>query len=193
LDYERAVTYGEYWAPPTFAEDSPYRKYAGTALGGKLRMHPVSAILARIQLKGLVARETAGNAQMKRLNDRLTQLPGLSVPYVRPECHRVYYGSNFLFVDPAKAGMSREACVKALQAEGVQASVYNWTLLHNYTVFREAQWWHHLPTVPERMPGSEEINRTAIFLPYFTSEQPELVEQYARAFEKVWAHRKELT
>ena len=29
-------------------------------------------------------------------------------------------------------------------------------------------------------------------LPYFTSEVPELVEQYAKAFEKVWAHRGEV-
>ena len=43
------------------------------------------------------------------------------------------------------------------------------------------------------MPGCDEANRTAISLPYFTSEPPELVDQYAKAFEKVWAHRKELT
>jgi hypothetical protein len=42
------------------------------------------------------------------------------------------------------------------------------------------------------LPGSEEANRTAIALPYFTSDVPELVDQYALAFEKVWANRKEL-
>ncbi len=36
--------------------------------------------------------------------------------------------------------------------------------------------------------GCEEANRTAISLPYFTTEQPELVEQYIYAFQKVWAH-----
>ena len=29
-------------------------------------------------------------------------------------------------------------------------------------------------------------------LPFFTSEVPELCDQYVRAFEKVWAQRKEL-
>jgi perosamine synthetase len=29
-------------------------------------------------------------------------------------------------------------------------------------------------------------------LPYFTSDAPELIEQYALAFEKVWAHRQKL-
>jgi len=193
LDYERAVTYGEYLFPATLPADSPYRKYANTALGGKLRMHPVSATLARIQLKRLVERNTAGVAQIKRLNDRITQLPGLSAPEVRPECQRVHYSRNLMFLDPVKAGMSRESCVRALQAEGVDVLAYGWGLLHNYTVFHEAQWWHHLPAMPDKMPGCDEANRTAVSLPYFTSEQPELVDQYAKAFEKVWAHRDQLT
>ena len=192
LDYERAVTYGNYDLPVNFPESSPYRKYAGTALGGKLRIHPISAILANIQLKHLVQRNTAGVAQMKRLNDRLSQLPGLLTPDVRPECQRVYYSRNLLFLDSAKAGMSREACVNALAAEGVDIMAYSWTMLHNYTIFRESQWWHHLPVMPDKLPGCDESNRTAISLPYFTSECPELADQYVKAFEKVWAHRKEL-
>jgi perosamine synthetase len=191
-DYERAVTYGEYLFPATLPADNPLHKYTGTALGGKLRMHPVAATLARIQLKRLVERNKAGVAQIKRLNDRITQLPGLFAPDVRPECQRVHYSRNLMFLDPAKAGMSREACVKALVAEGVDIVPFGWGCLHEFTVFKEAKWWHHLPAVPDKMPGCHEANRTAISLPYFTSEQPEVVDQYVKAFEKVWAHRKEL-
>ncbi len=191
-DYERAATFGEYWIPPTLPKDSPYRKYAGTALGGKYRMHPVAAVLAKIQLSHLAERNAAGVAQMKRLNDRLAQLPGLSTTDIRPECQRVYYSRNFLLLDSAKAGMSRQACVKALKAEGVDAAEFHWTLLHTYAVFHEAKWWHHLPAAAEKMPGCDQANRTVISLPYFTSDAPELVDQYVKAFEKVWAHRKEL-
>jgi dTDP-4-amino-4,6-dideoxygalactose transaminase len=193
LDYERAVTYGNYDLPQFFPEDSPYRKYAGTALGSKLRIHPISAILAKIQLKHLVERNAAGRAQMKRLNGRLVQLPGLTIPYVRPDCQRVYYWGDMLFLDSAKAGMSREACIKALQAEGVQATAYSWRLLHTYPIFQEVQWWHHLPAPPGKLTGSDEVNNTTIQLPFFTSEAPELIEQYAKAFEKVWAHRTRLS
>ncbi len=193
LDYERATTYGNYDLPATFPADSPYRKYQGTAFGSKLRMHPVSAILARIQLKGLAQRNAAGVAQMKKLNDRLNQLPGLAAQYVRPEIQRVFYSNNLLLLDEAKAGMSRAACVKALQAEGVSVSPFSWSLLHKYPIFHESKWsWHHLPAVPKKMPGCDQANRSAISLPYFTSAVPELVEQYAQAFEKVWAHRNEL-
>jgi dTDP-4-amino-4,6-dideoxygalactose transaminase len=191
-DFERAVTYGNYDLPNTFPEDSPYRKYQGTAFGSKLRIHPVAAILAKHQQGHLEPRNKAGAAQIRRLNDRLTQLPGLEEPYARPDIQRVYYSKNLMFIDEAKAGMSRETAVKALQAEGVDVSSYAWTLLHTYPIFSETKWWRHMPVLPETVPGCDEANRKAIQLPYFTSEQPELVEQYVAAFEKVWAHRKEL-
>ena len=193
LDYERASAYGHWDAYKRCSEDSPYRKYP-TGLGTKLRIHPIAAILAKLQLKHLPERNAAGVAQVKRLNDRLTQLPGLSAPYARPDCQRVYYNRNFLFLDEAKAGMSREACRKALRAEEVHVGVYNGlgNLLHTYAVFQESQWWHHLPTVPDKLPGCDEARRTGLQLPYFTCDAPDLVDQYIKAFEKVWAHRKDL-
>ncbi len=194
LDFERATTYGNYDLPNTFPEDSPYRKYQGTALGSKLRIHPASAILARIQLKGLDARNTAGVAQVRALNDRITQLPGLTEQYARPDIKRVYYAKNIMFIDEQKAGMSREAAVKALKAEGVDVAEYSLKLQHTYPMFSEEKWWRHMPVMPAEgsLPGCDEANRKAILLPYFTSAQPELNEQYGKAFEKVWAHRDSL-
>ncbi|MCA9438286.1 MAG: DegT/DnrJ/EryC1/StrS family aminotransferase, partial [Candidatus Omnitrophica bacterium] len=117
-DFERATTYGNYDLPKTFPEGSPYRKYQGTALGSKLRIHPASALLAKIQLSKLDDRNAAAREQMGRLNERLTQLPGLTCQYTRPDIERVYYFSNMMFIDETKAGMSRTAAVEALQAEG---------------------------------------------------------------------------
>ena len=187
-DYERATTYGHYLLPNTFPEDSPYRKYQGTAFGSKLRMHPVSAILADVQLRDLNERNQQGTAQMQRLNDRITQLPGLSEQYARPDMQRVYYNNNLMLIDEAECGFSREAAVAALRAEGVDVSAFTWTLLHTYPIFSETRWWRHMPVLPDAVPGCDEINQKAIRLPYWTSDQPELVEQYAAAFEKVWAH-----
>ncbi len=194
LDFERATTYGNYDLPNTFPEDSPYRKYQGTALGSKLRMHPASAILARIQLGKLDAMNAAGVAQMRRLNDRITQLPGLVEPYAAPGIDRVYYSLNLMFIDEKAAGMSREAAVNALKAEGVDVAAYQWKLLNTYPMFAESQWWRHMPVLPDpaSIPGCDEANRTAINLPYFTSDQPELIEQYGNAFEKVWANRESI-
>jgi perosamine synthetase len=192
VDYERATTYGNYDLPNSFPEGSSYRKYQGTALGSKLRIHPASAILARLQLGELDARNKAGCAQVRKLNDRITQLPGLSEQYERPDMDRVYYSKNMMFIDEKEAGMSRANAVKALKAEGVSVVEYNWTLVHSYPMFSEKEWWRHMPVLPKAgsLPGCDEINRTAIQVEYFTSDQPELTEQYAKAFEKVWGHRK---
>jgi dTDP-4-amino-4,6-dideoxygalactose transaminase len=190
--FERGVTFGHYDAPGTFEDGSSYKQFQGSGLGMKLRMHPMAAALVRSQLPGLAKRNADGAAQIRRLNDRLVQLPGLSEQTSgRKDMNRLYYCWNMLFIDEAKAGMSREACVKALQAEGVQAGPVAYTLQHKLPLYSQSEWWHHLPTIPE-LPASDKANATAIGLPYFTSEVPELVDQYVKAFEKVWAHRKEL-
>jgi dTDP-4-amino-4,6-dideoxygalactose transaminase len=190
-DYERGSTFGHYDLPHTFGQDSAYRKFQGSGLGLKLRMHPLAAALLRCQFPGLEKRNAAGAAQVRNLNDRLVQLPGLYEQAARPDMKRIYYAWNALFIDEAKAGMSREACVKALKAEGVDAKAHSYTLQHKLPLYADEKWWHHKPIIPE-LPGSEQANRTSIALPYFTREVPELIEQYAKAFQKVWAHRQEI-
>jgi dTDP-4-amino-4,6-dideoxygalactose transaminase len=191
-DYERATTFGHAGLPRSFAEGSNYAKFQGTGLGVKFRIHPFAAALARCQLKGLQERNAAGLAQVRSLNDRIVQLPGLyEQTNGRADMTRLYYGRNMLFIDESQAGMSRATCVKALRAEGVHAGASRYRLQHKCALYAEANWWHHKPVIAE-LPGSEQANATAISLPYFTSEAPELVDQYAKAFEKVWAHRKDL-
>jgi len=189
--YERACAFGHYEMPRLFPKDSKYSKYFSTGLGLKFRMHPVAAALARIQLRKLKKRNEDGVKQVRSLNDRLIELPGLYEQKTRPEAQRLYYDANCLFIDEAEAGMTREAAVKALRAEGVQVSAFVYPLQHKLAMYREKEWWHHLPTIPE-LPGSEQCNATCMALPYFTSDVPELIDQYVKAFQKVWAHRKEL-
>lgn len=189
--YERGSTLANTDNQRSFREESPYRKYDGSGLGLKLRLHPMSAAIARIQLRKLDEHNARKRAAIRRLNDRLAQLPGLSEPPCRPDAARTYFSWNLLLIDEAKAGMSRAACVKALSAEGVDARAHVYTLQHKLALYSEAQWWHHTPAIPE-LPASERANSTAIALPRFTSDVPELAEQYVKAFEKVWAHRREL-
>jgi dTDP-4-amino-4,6-dideoxygalactose transaminase len=193
-DFEMATTYGNYDLPGSFPEDSPLRKYQGTALGGKLRIHPISAIIMKIQIRDLDKRNAAAAAQVRKLNDRITQLSGVTEQYARPDSQRVYYNKNIIFIDEKKAGMSRAAVVKALVAEGVDAAEYTWKCLNTYPVFQEEKWWRHMPVLPKEgtMPGCDEANRTAVILPLWTSEQPDLVQQYGNAFEKVWAHKDQI-
>lgn len=190
--YERGSTFGHYELPAGFPADSEYRRYQSSGLGTKLRMHPLAAALTRVQLRGLDQRNAMITGQLRRLNERLTQLPGLYAQGSgRSDVERLHYAWNMLFIDEAEAGMSRAKCVAALRAEGVQANANYYQPQHKLALYAEAQWWHHPPVVPD-LPGTDKANATAIDLPCFTSEVPELIEQYVKAFEKVWAHRTEL-
>lgn len=186
--FERAATFGHYECPGKFPEDSKYKKY-GTGLGLKLRIHPMGAALARCQLRGLDEQTEMEREQNHSLNSRICQLPGLSEPTLPPGVKRVYWRWSNLFIDPAKAGMSRDVAIKALKAEGVAVGTLNYSVSHRDTVFNEPDWWHHPPAIPDRLPGLEEALRNGISLPRFTKPVPELIDQYVKAFEKVWAHR----
>jgi perosamine synthetase len=129
---------------------------------------------------------------VRRLNDRICQLPGLSQPVCRKDQDRVYYSSNILFLDQKQAGISRDRLIKALVAEGVGAYVWEYLENHKCAVYSEPQWWHHPPQVPKTLPGGQEVNSRSFNVPLIRREAPELVEQYIKAFEKIWAHRKEL-
>ena len=189
--YERATTFGNYDLPEAFPADSPYRGYQGTGMGPKLRIHPLAAALARRQLPKIEERNAKVDAQLRRLNERIAELPGVSFPYTRPDAKRVYWAVNKIFIDERKAGASRPALLKALRAEGVQAGPGAYDEQHRYKLYSEARWWHHPVVIPQDLKGTTEVNQKAVNLPVFREEVPELVEQYAQAFEKVWVHRGE--
>lgn len=190
--FERASAFGHYEDPAKFPATSPVRPYEGTGFGQKYRMHPFAAAVLRTQLRGLDERNGVAIRNVRALNDRIKHLPGLSEPVCRPDQKRVYYSANMLFLDPAKAGFSRDALLKALVAEGVRARIWDYPEQHKLKIYSEAKWWHHPPTVPDRMPGNQQVNGSHIFVPLMYGEASELIEQYAQAFEKVWAHRAEL-
>jgi len=190
--YERATMFGNYELPASFPEDSPYRTYAGTGMGPKFRIHPLAAAIVRRQLPKIDKLNELVDRQVRALTDRLIDLPGLSRPYTRADARRVYWTGHMLFIDEAKAGCPKEKLVKALQAEGVRLAPGRYDEQHRYRLYSEAKWWHHPVQIPEDLPGTTEVNRTSIKLPVFYEEAGELIEQYVKAFEKVWARRAEL-
>jgi dTDP-4-amino-4,6-dideoxygalactose transaminase len=190
--FERAAAFGHYEDPVKFDAQSPVRAYEGTGFGQKYRMHPFAAAVARQQLRGLDERNALVEANVRRMNDRLIQLPGLSEPRCRPDQKRAYYYSNMLLVDSTKAGFSRDALLKVLNAEGVEASFWDYPAQHKLKIYSEAKWFHHAPQIPSSMPGTDFINKNHIFLPLFHGEASELIEQYIKAFEKVWSHKAEI-
>ena len=90
----------------------------------------------------------------------------------------------------SKKGAKR--IIEALKAEGVRASVWDYPEQHKLKIYSESKWWHHAPKIPESMPGNAHVNANHIFVPLFHREASELIDQYVKAFEKVWARKSEL-
>jgi dTDP-4-amino-4,6-dideoxygalactose transaminase len=190
--FERAAAFGHYEDPPKFPKESPVRAYEGTGFGQKYRMHPFAAAVARVQLRGLDERNAVAAKNVRSLNQRLVELPGLMEPRLRRDQIRAYYYRNMLLLDERKAGFKRDALLKALRAEGVRASVWDYPEQHKLKIYSEPKWWHHPPAIPAAMPGNQHVNKTHIFLPIPHGEAPELLDQWVKAFEKIWAHRSSL-
>jgi dTDP-4-amino-4,6-dideoxygalactose transaminase len=191
--YERATTFGNYELPNTFPPDSRYRIYQGTGFGPKLRIHPLAASLARHQLRKMDAHNEMVDTQLRLLNQRLSELAGVSVPFTRAEAKRVYWASNLIFIDEQKTGCAKSALIKALRAEGIQASDGAYDEQHRYKLYSEAKWWHHPVVIPEDLHGTAQVNRQAVRLPVFHDDAGELIDQYISAFRKVWANRSKLS
>ena len=190
--YERATVFGGYELARYFPDDSPYKKYLGTGIGPKFRIHSLGAAIGRRQLRKIDRQTALEDAQVRKLTDRLIELPGISRPYCRPDAKRVYWGSHLLFIDEAKAGCPKDKLLKALRAEGVNINHGAYDEQHKYKLYAESKWWHHPVRIPDDLHGTTQVNRQAAKLPVFRVEAAELIEQYVKAFEKVWARRSRL-
>jgi perosamine synthetase len=191
-DYDRATMLGHYEFAERLGAGSNYSKYS-YGLGMKLRMHPMAAALATCQLAKLDNRNAILKAQVRKLNDVITKFPGIYEQQNRSDVDRVYYGPNRLYFNEKEAGISRDSFIKALSAEGVSVRASGAQFLAKNPLYHEAEWWHHLPVIADKYPGVEDREKRGMQVPYFTKEMPELTDQYIKAFQKVWAHRKELT
>lgn len=190
--YERAAAFGHYEDPAKFGPASPVRAYEGTGFGQKYRMHPFAAAIGRQQLKRLDEINAQVQKNVQAMNRHLARLEAVTEPRLRADQQRVYYNGNLLFIDFKKLGVPRAAIIKALQAEGVAATFWSYPEQHKLKIYSEAKWWHHAPVVPQTMPGNEYVNDNHIFLPAIYGEAPDLVEQYVKAFQKVWARKESL-
>ena len=180
---------------------TPARRFAGTGFGLKHRMSPLSAAVARVQLKHSSARNAVRNRNVEYLSRKLEKL-GVQTFLPPVGVERVYF--QFLVQnDAAHTGLSTEQLASAMRAEGCEAVGCRYPLLHQQPVFTEDRFidiarLHHLPREtlpkyrPDSLPHTTAGNATLIQLPSFPSAERTLLDQYALAFEKVLASASEI-
>lgn len=192
---ERATCLGD--IVRTWDLESPAKRFAGTSFGIKTRMAPLSAAVARIQLKHLDERNTRRNENLAYLSHQLAPL-GFETFLPQDHINRVYF-EYLIQCPPQQMHIPIERLVMALRAEGCEVAFPRYPLIHQQPLFTEGHWRRiarldHLPGWlprtyrPDDLPRTTAANDTMIRLPSFPNATRPLLDQYAGAFQKVVAH-----
>jgi perosamine synthetase len=163
-------------------------------LGFNFRMGEIEAAMAVEQLRKLDALNAPRVRIAEALDARLHGLPGLAVPAVGRERTHVYY-VYALTVDPAVAGVSRRALVRALLAEGVECFEGYCRPLYLEPLY-QGDWPGKDGRVygPGLCPVSERLFEETLFFHALLHPGIEPhVGAIAEAFHKVWDARAELS
>jgi len=192
--HEHAVCLGHYERIPSLT--TPSKRFAGTGFGLKHRMAPLSAALARSQLRHLGERNARRNNNIEYVARRLEPL-GFRTFLPTPELDRVYF--QFMILnDEARTGLDTQRLAVALRAEGCDVAYPRYPLLHQQPVFTEDRFidiarLQHVPReqLPsyrvEALPNTTAANKRLLQLPSFPCADRAILDQYVTAFEKVIA------
>lgn len=194
-----------------FGEDTPLpdgnatRAYWSRGLGWNYRIHELTAALARAQLPRLDAYNDCARQNAAALTTGLTDLPGVTPPYIPPGSSSTFYGYR-LRLDHRRFGWERSATefrdrvLHALKAEGVAAGTWQHLPLPAQPLFRGSgpgPWHPHHPKRKLSPWDPAAYPRTAAVLdeslcigvdPWPLHVQPpELMGAYVDAVHKVFA------
>ncbi len=196
---ERAICLGDITRIWDLA--GPARRFGGTTFGIKTRMAPLSAAVARVQLRHLPERNARRNANLVYLSRHLERL-GFDTFLAPPHVERVYF-EYIVRHDAARTGVPIDVLVEALTAEGCAVAAPRYPLLHQQPLFTEGVFARiarlderpdvSLPVYrPDALPRTEAAQHQLLKLPSFPFAERELLDQYVTAFEKVLRHADEI-
>jgi len=190
--FERAACLGD--ITRIIELETPAQRFAATSFGLKTRIAPVSAAIARGQLRRLRENNQRRNGNLEYLSQALEKL-GFDAFQAPDHIERVYFEFMIRY-NPEKIILPRDVLIAALQQEGCQVAVPRYPLLHQQPLFTEGAWNtiarlgpdSNLPEYdPNALPNTQAANEALIKLPVFPNADREILDQYIHAFEKVIA------
>ncbi len=195
--WERAVCFGD--ITRIIELETPARRFAATSFGIKSRIAPMSAAIARTQLARLPENNQRRNRNLEYLSAGLEEL-GIHTFLPPAHIERVYF-EYLVRPDLERIGLSTAALIEALKAEGCQAAVPRYPLLHQQPFFTEGALLSVMRPGPDvqlpdftsvSLPVTEDANARMLKLPSFPNAEKELLDQYLLAFRKVLGHAGEI-
>jgi dTDP-4-amino-4,6-dideoxygalactose transaminase len=203
-------TFGE----KVLEEKEKIRPYYSFTIGWNYRTQELPAAFARSQLKRLPHYNATAQRNGQYLSAELSKIPGLLPPYVPDDRTTIYHKYRLRF-DPQALGLKisatdfRNKLIDALEAEGVETTLWHVTPLPSFPVFQRlnegyvqgAPWLPkgEPPRVqyrPEDYPEAQRLMDESIIVntePYPIYVQSlELMEHYVAAFRKIFDNLDEL-
>jgi perosamine synthetase len=183
-------------------EPSEGREYWSCGLGWNYRLPEMTAAIACSQLTRLPAFNARARENAAILTAGLAELPGITPPVEPDGCASVYYAYR-VHVDPDHFGWTgprfelRDRVVRALQAEGLRAGLWQHRPLPAQPAFRRPlRPWHRsndgdllAPWSPSDYPNSTRVGDETLILGAGTApwaaQSPDIARRYVEAFAKV--------
>lgn len=184
-------TFGE----KVLSEKEKIRPYFSYTIGWNYRTQELPAAFARSQLKRLPHYNAIAQRNGHYLTQELSQINGLLPPYVPADRTSIYHKYRLRF-DPKALGVTipasdfRNKLIDALEAEGVEATLWHVTPLTSFPVFQQLHKEGYGHYDPEEYPEAIQLLNESIIVnseayPIFNQEL-ELMEHYVAAFRKVF-------
>ena len=196
--YDRATLFSSFRDRPRETVTSfNLLDYWETGFGLKMKIHPLAAAIALIQLQKAPTWIKERHIRLNRLSELLQIANGIEPPITPKNVSRgAWYGFKPLYDSKKLRDLPLEIYIQMLQAEGLEVHNPGTRPLHLTPLFsrfddpRDA--WglkEKIRKVPSRakinFPGAETYYSRAISVPTFTTEPIELVEEYGIAFQKI--------
>lgn len=191
--YERALTLGHYGRQ----NGTKYSRYNKTGFGYKYRIHPLSAAIARVQLRKLAEHNLTRNDNIGYFCKKIKGLPGIAEFQSPAGAKRVYYGFRLRYIPEELGGLPLDSFLAAVTAEGALAEGERYALEHLEPIFAKENvfdkgypWnlgkaWKKPKYSEGDLPQSEKAVSSIVSLPTFQRATRKFLDQYAQAFEKV--------
>ena len=175
-------------------------------LGYNFRLGEIEAAIGCEQLKKLNHFVADRQRVAARLTHGLSELPGLRIPIIMPECTHAYYMYPMV-LDIEKIGVSRARIKEALEAEGVTGLAAGYANLHLLPMYQKkiAYGSHGFPWSSDICrrevsyakgicPVAESLHESSYlgFEMCMNEMTDENVDYMVRAFWKVWDNLEEL-
>jgi dTDP-4-amino-4,6-dideoxygalactose transaminase len=195
-------------------EKDKIRPYYSYTIGWNYRTQELPAAFARSQLRRLPHYNAIAQRNGQYLSQELGKIPGLLPPYVPPDRTTIYHKYRIRF-DPDALGIKmpasefRNRLLDALEAEGVEITIWHVTPLTSFPIFQHLDegygkgcpwscpyYGREIHYNPADYPEALRLMDTSLVIntePYpIYLQDLELMEGYAAAIRKVFAHLEEV-